>query len=1705
MAIGPHENEIQRLVRFYRKSIENLSHQIETIDFERPRAFIQTQQVVRILDDLDDQTERWAGRNISGLFKASSREARRLLKKWNVPFEGATQAFNLVNEQSIQALLIDPEIGFLSNMRGAVQQVRDRMKTIRNQAKMLVGRQRLFDETIARTGFLEGRNINTIRDHLVDEMVKFKGEGQLLFTSKAARLPASQIISNVANLPHIKIPTAASATGFRRLRVDRYAEMLARTKTGQAANLARRNEALQHKVELMQISKNKPLQNDACFIYIGKVFALTPAAKQEYGVPMIHELPNGGPPFHPNCTHQELLWVPEYRSEKERRLAMVSPPKWALNKTWSQVEHEYRKRGGATGFSQSAAAKRLGVDTGGRQRRGYGDESGKDSGHEGFRKHPQKPTVEDVTSEDLSNFRQQIGRAVAPQARDVVTKSGLSKSIEGLNSPAFSDMVNKQARGLIDDALSGFSALNSRAREAILADMSPKIAKDAIDYARGEFAFGHFQKSAKKAIHARGNNFIYEGKNLDHPKNLAVIRKGATEDIIPGAPKGLKLSDDLVDAQAQRAVDDVFDDVMKPLKTLNTKMAMWLTENEDEIRAAADEMGKALVFNSHVFTKEAAIKELKEEIKHIVSMQAQKTIDSPEAIMALGKKMADDFGKVSILKHHDMAVDMFSDINKKANIAQMQYTSKFIVSSKSANPVAEEIWDKIVETKLSQEGIKSARSMAVYRGQNGLRGAVENIEGVDDLPLWLQQQFKETHLVNLGAIIDDKAEALTNSVLKKIVARQNNLFEINKAKAIDAIKQNMENVMETSSDILLNSSNQEIAIMYQKGIDEIAVDFYKNFFKTSAEPLGMTNARIVTFVQANIPTDDLAKVYASKVKTKLLKEKVKKLSGKPTLGGKSKKIDSMFGKPFKEPEFNLLKALTAQAPPTDLITAISTKAKGELFTKIEMLLAHDLDSPIKQKTLELIVKQTTLKELKEFPDYAFQTVYSEVLLDTRKTMEGIQAAVDQFKGKALTQGLKNVVDNLAQEAAIEAGKLEIVGADSLFKFAKTKNRKATKKSIKEAAEKYANDKVDAIIAERLADKDFLWIRDKKYWSYEHLDNEEFEAQVLYFTQKWLQGNLNSAYHSVDQIVDIVNSINVKKMIRSIPKIVPEIEKKSRLLDLDHSGILSIIQNARNNRPLVKKVKTVKMSSLSKPIKKGVSLKVNKKDFPTSLDELKIKKRLGGSTGAELVEDEQGRLFVRKKGASADHLREEFRAEESYRAAGVNVPDSVLYETDSGPVKLSKYLADAKPLSELKGEARKKAVEKIREDFGTDAVFGNWDVGGLELDNIMVDKAGKIWRIDVGGSFRYRAQGALKTAKQFQAAPIELFTMDATIEAAPGVTSSSAQVFRGMKHADKIKSLERLLANRNVILDSIDDIDLKKIIAARMDEAEDIVQTAYALVDDGYNMETWVKNVNFHAVKMDYEGIFKKNPKRMKSTGGNVTKLEDENGVPWDNIRGEGSLSVEVKDYIENAGGDWDIISRWAEEQAGGSWYGRPQAMKYYTVKQKGGDFGSFYWRDGVGGAKEYYERMIGDIKSLIASRTGISPTTSKAEHILDVTWEAWQAFNTQFLRRVAFKNNDQVGKVITLMRTEDIVVMRLNKVGKGAKQARMQRGALESTSIYRETYIAGSELTVQKVPHHRIFGNYFMEQKPGRGSGLFMSDSENEFIALLDDIPFDYL
>ncbi len=219
-------------------------------------------------------------------------------------------------------------------------------------------------------------------------------------------------------------------------------------------------------------------------------------------------------------------------------------------------------------------------------------------------------------------------------------------------------------------------------------------------------------------------------------------------------------------------------------------------------------------------------------------------------------------------------------------------------------------------------------------------------------------------------------------------------------------------------------------------------------------------------------------------------------------------------------------------------------------------------------------------------------------------------------------------------------------------------------------------------------------------------------------------------------------------------------------------------------------------------------------FPADLKGLVEVKTLGGSTGAKLVEDPRtGKRYVLKRGGNPGHLKNEAHADALYRAAGLDVPDSRLYD-DGGPVKLAAF-HEGKALGELMRSdpaAFAAAVEKLRKGFAADALLGNWDVVGMSLDNVLVLPDGRVLRIDNGGALAYRAQGALKTSDQWSASKVgELTSLRST-----GVNPSAGLVYGPMTDDDVRAGIKELLKRRAKILAAAPDPATRAVLEGRLD-------------------------------------------------------------------------------------------------------------------------------------------------------------------------------------------------------------------------------------------------------------------------------------------------
>lgn len=309
----------------------------------------------------------------------------------------------------------------------------------------------------------------------------------------------------------------------------------------------------------------------------------------------------------------------------------------------------------------------------------------------------------------------------------------------------------------------------------------------------------------------------------------------------------------------------------------------------------------------------------------------------------------------------------------------------------------------------------------------------------------------------------------------------------------------------------------------------------------------------------------------------------------------------------------------------------------------------------------------------------------------------------------------------------------------------------------------------------------------------------------------------------------------------------------------------------------KPVKKAKPADLPapEPEKAGAGL------FPKDPATLKPVKKLGGSTGAMLMEDAEGNRWVLKKGASAEHLREEALADDLYRQLGVPVPEALLYETAAGPVKLARFIEGrslADVLAKATPDERKGLLEKLGEHFHWDALMGNWDVVGLARDNILVDAAGLPWRIDNGGSLRFRAMGTPK-GDDWNEIPDELFTLRNAAK-----NPQTAEIFGGLRLPAIARKIEGMDITKLTA-----PAEVKAMLDARWKNMSDVATKALDMEHDGWR-DSYGESLCGHILGLRKAGITADLPKELSQAVGDVM-VRDENGKLWDDLRASKSAAA----------------------------------------------------------------------------------------------------------------------------------------------------------------------------------------------------------------------
>jgi SPP1 gp7 family putative phage head morphogenesis protein len=187
---------------------------------------------------------------------------------------------------------------------------------------------------------------------------------------------------------------------------------------------------------------------------------------------------------------------------------------------------------------------------------------------------------------------------------------------------------------------------------------------------------------------------------------------------------------------------------------------------------------------------------------------------------------------------------------------------------------------------------------------------------------------------------------------------------------------------------------------------------------------------------------------------------------------------------------------------------------------------------------------------------------------------------------------------------------------------------------------------------------------------------------------------------------------------------------------------------------------------------------------------KVGGKLGSNPGGTYVNKLTGEQWYIKTPGDINMAQNEVVAASLYRAAGVDVADLKLIDMGGGQWGLGSKWIDGLDSNAALLKAGK--VAGAYEGFAVDAWLANWDVIGMDYDNLKVLNSVKAVRVDPGGALFYRAQGGLKDA--FSGTVDEIQTL-----LDPKLNKNSAAVFAKIKTAQIEEGVYRVLSLKESVI------------------------------------------------------------------------------------------------------------------------------------------------------------------------------------------------------------------------------------------------------------------------------------------------------------------
>ncbi|MCE5281957.1 MAG: phage minor capsid protein [Deltaproteobacteria bacterium] len=331
---------VEALSGHYQRTLERIISELSAgvSRASAARATSLVSQINKLIDDLDPKkagyVRKWIRKRIPQAYvlgdKAATRQLRESLERASSTdrevFGEVATSFTPINQTQMRAVAAAME----STMGSAAAQMRAAIGTVIRQTQVTLHQsEKIREQTVS--GYLRGATARQVSDDIASVLLQKKVAPEV-----RARLSREGFSADLYNSFERVARGQIIQVGDRRMSVRAYADLVARTQLREAHKVATITRLQQNGTHHVRISRHLMPEPDECTPYAGRVYYVGPLERDPLGFPKLASIPNGGPPFHPNCRHVLEPYVAILESPgaiEERRKESLLLPRRFLGKT----------------------------------------------------------------------------------------------------------------------------------------------------------------------------------------------------------------------------------------------------------------------------------------------------------------------------------------------------------------------------------------------------------------------------------------------------------------------------------------------------------------------------------------------------------------------------------------------------------------------------------------------------------------------------------------------------------------------------------------------------------------------------------------------------------------------------------------------------------------------------------------------------------------------------------------------------------------------------------------------------------------------------------------------------------------------------------------------------------------------------------------------------------------------------------------------------------------------------------------------------------------------------------------------------------------------------------------------------------------------------------------------------------------------------